>query len=121
MKIMPSDSSSWNFLQMSKRWKLDNSGRREWKITDKGFLDLSCCGIRVDVAPVATKWILQPDMLKKIYGVSLKGIYWLIGVMNFGNTYVSHGCILYWKVKTGKMFEFWCLILKKFWCRFLGK
>lgn len=77
MKTMPSDSSSWYFLQMSKRWKLDTWGREKSVINL--FLYLRYCGIQEDVAPVATKWKSYGHMSlkKKYYWITLKVTYWL--------------------------------------------
>lgn len=116
MKIMRSDSSHWNFLQMSKRWKLDKWGRREWKIIDKAFFCIwavgdqsGCCtcGNKVDII---TWHVIETNLLNLIGSYSLT----LICIMNFGNANISHGYILYWKVKTGKMVGFWWLFLKNY-------
>lgn len=103
MKTIPSDSSPWYFLEMSKRWKVAVWEREKSVI--KLFLCLRCCGIRVDVASVATKWVLRAHMsLKKRYWSTLKvHLLAFIFCMNFGNEYVSHRHMLYQNVKKGKM------------------
>lgn len=72
---MPSDISSWYFLQMSKRWKIAVWGREKSLI--KLFLYLRDCGVRVGVALVATKWILYIHMSLKKKLFTLTVTYWL--------------------------------------------
>lgn len=106
MKIMPSDSSSWNLLWMSKRWKLDNWGRRELKIGDKAFLYVSCCGIRVDTCGnkvnIITSHVTEENFLNLIESHLLT----FICFMNLGNAYVSQRYVMRWKVKTGRTVGF---------------
>lgn len=100
------DNTQWNFslIFLADVKEVEASCLRERKITDNFFFfNLRYCGVRVDVAPVATKWILPSHIsLKKIIHIGTHLLAFIF-FMNFRNECVSHRHILYQNVKKGKM------------------